>query len=390
MQINYKPAQLHKNSAYWYIDYYLQNPNTGAEERFIVKKGLNSKRLKDNPENRLKSAKNIEADINSMLAKGEINPWADHGPQKPEYTILQALEAVLPIRQGKVEESSFNTYKITYNFFVEGIKELGFANVKVKDFDDLYASKVLNYLVIKHPCSNARYNDHRTFMSTFFAVMVKQKMIPQNPFFYIDIKKREEPTKFNPPTDDEQTKINNHLFNNHKPLFIYKSLVYAVGARPGKEVLNLKPDDIDFANNIITIRREFVKAGRKNKILLLDPGLAVLLKEHIQGAQPGWYIFSRGLLPGPKKLCRNTPTNHWKEVVKVGMKINRNMYGQKHRRTDELIMADVDLKHIQQMFGHKNPRTTEEYASTLKQHAQKEILRKGPSVMGNIQQGPAE
>lgn len=128
------------------------------------------------------------------------------------------------------------------------------------------------------------------------------------------------------------------------------------------EARALKWDRIDFERNLVKINaamdegvfREHTKT-RDIRTLPIHPDVRAAL-ENIPRALNGFVFTYRG-----EPLKENTVQDYWRRATaRAGLKISLYQ-GTKHSGGSQAINAGVDLKVIQEMMGHKDPRTTARY-----------------------------
>jgi hypothetical protein len=70
-----------------------------------------------------------------------------------------------------------------------------------------------------------------------------------------------------------------------------------------------------------------------------------MLKElKIKSFPDDYYIFSTGYIPGCQQINSNTPTLHWREIVKDGLKIKKDLYGLKKLGGNDMIDLQINAK----------------------------------------------
>jgi len=134
------------------------------------------------------------------------------------------------------------------------------------------------------------------------------------------------------------------------------------GCRPN-EARALKWDRIDFERNVVRIDaamdegffREHTKT-RDIRTLPIHPDVKAAMEAIPTRALNGFVFTCRG-----DPLKENTVQDYWRRATaRAGIKISLYQ-GTKHSGGSQAINAGVDLKVIQEMMGHKDPRTTARY-----------------------------
>ena len=125
------------------------------------------------------------------------------------------------------------------------------------------------------------------------------------------------------------------------------SVLFSTGMRRS-ELLNLKVKDIDSKNMLIRI-----KAGKgfKDRNVQLTESLLHILREYFLSYRPKFFLFegSKG------KYSETSLANICKKYLGI------NPHGIRHSRGTNLIENGASVADVQQMFGHKNPKTTSVY-----------------------------
>ncbi len=75
------------------------------------------------------------------------------------------------------------------------------------------------------------------------------------------------------------------------------------------------------------------------------------------------YIFSKKhtLAPGSTPILRNRVSEKWKEIIKDGYSIHKDMYAAKHTSAKLFIMNGGSKESLQMQMGHSTISTTEIY-----------------------------
>lgn len=135
----------------------------------------------------------------------------------------------------------------------------------------------------------------------------------------------------------------------HKALL---SLTYACGLRRG-EVINLRLTDLDKQRKLIRI----VQAkGKKDRYVGLGTKLRDLLVEYYKEYKPKVYLFEGQY---GQKYGESSAAQVLKQVVrKVGIKKEVTLHTLRHSFATHLLEAGTDIRYIQELLGHNNPKTT--------------------------------
>ena len=140
--------------------------------------------------------------------------------------------------------------------------------------------------------------------------------------------------------------------SKHKCLIM---TAYSAGLRIG-ELLNLKPEDIDSKRMLITIRQG---KGKKDRVTLLAGRLLELLREYYVKYHPKEYLFE-GIAGG--KYSASSVQSILKEACrKARITKHVTMHTLRHSFATHLLEHNTDIRYIQELLGHANPKTTQIY-----------------------------
>jgi site-specific recombinase XerD len=134
------------------------------------------------------------------------------------------------------------------------------------------------------------------------------------------------------------------------------AIVYSAGLRVS-EVVRLRPGDLDRDRGLIHVRGA---KGRKDRFTLLaDAGLAAV-DRYLEGRDPGTWLF-----PGNQPSRHLSPRTVQKVVevarIRAGIEKPVSVHTLRHSFATHLLEAGTDLRFIQELLGHQNPRTTQLY-----------------------------
>lgn len=133
------------------------------------------------------------------------------------------------------------------------------------------------------------------------------------------------------------------------------SLIYSAGLRRS-ELLNLHNTDIDSKRMMITIRNA---KGKKDRLVPLSITVLELLRNYYRKYRPKSYLFEG--VHGDRYSERSL-----EEVLKRAAKLAKipksvNLHMLRHSYATHLMEAGTNLRHIQELLGHKSPKTTQIY-----------------------------
>jgi site-specific recombinase XerD len=135
------------------------------------------------------------------------------------------------------------------------------------------------------------------------------------------------------------------------------SISYGAGLRAA-EVCNLKVGDIDSDRMLIHVEQG---KGRKDRKVMLSPGLLALLRDYWREARPeGW------LFPGKPKISPLSPRQLNRAFMSArhmaGIAKPATLHTLRHSFATHLLEANTDVRVIQVLLGHAKLSTTARYA----------------------------
>lgn len=145
------------------------------------------------------------------------------------------------------------------------------------------------------------------------------------------------------------------------------SLIYSAGLRRG-ELLELKHTDINSKRMVIQIRNA---KGKKDRIVPLSKSVLVMLREYFIHFKPKEYLFEGQY--GGKYSERALEEALKVAVKKAGIIRHVNLHMLRHSYATHLMESGTHLRHIQELLGHKSPKTTQIYTHVSREEIGKII-----------------
>jgi len=133
------------------------------------------------------------------------------------------------------------------------------------------------------------------------------------------------------------------------------SLIYSAGLRRS-ELINLQSGDIDSKRMYVIIRSG---KGNKDRYSILSEKVLELLRQYFREYKPREWLFE-GQYGG--QYSATSIQNILKQAVRrAGIKKRVTVHTLRHCFATHLLEHGVDLRYIQELLGHQNPKTTEIY-----------------------------
>lgn len=372
--------KLCKAKSGWYVHFRFSN----RQKRY--KLGIN---LIEDVKEREQKFKSLAKVLHQKLKNG-WNPFDDISPEDDEFRFVDALEFAIKKKKGVIAPKTFSDYSGTIRFVKSAISNLCLDYLTVKKVKRKHIRKIIEKVKDQRKWSNKSYNKNLGYLSAVMDELINWDLIEINPCTKIRRLPTQESTANRTATDAEHKKITSYLKNNNFNFYVFVMSIYYTGIRP-KELLDIKISDIDFENSEIILRSNTTK-NKKSRVVPINSDLmAHFLKIGAKTENINFYLFGAfdynhkhrsklGLdfLKAPNKIKRDTATKLWNKLIKVGLKIDVNLYSMKHKGSNDMLKAGIDLDTIRYIFGHSTKRTTTIYAKEINNVYKKELMEKFP------------
>jgi integrase/recombinase XerD len=133
-------------------------------------------------------------------------------------------------------------------------------------------------------------------------------------------------------------------------------LIYSCGLRCG-ELLALKPEHVDSLRNLLLIKQA---KGRKDRVVPLSKKTIELLRDYYKAHKPKVYLFE-GWKEGEPYDVRSLQHVLKQNLLKAGINKPVTLHWLRHSYATHLLEAGTNLRYIQEILGHSNPKTTQIY-----------------------------
>jgi integrase/recombinase XerD len=133
-------------------------------------------------------------------------------------------------------------------------------------------------------------------------------------------------------------------------------LIYSSGLRVG-EVVRLQLKDLDLERRTLHIRQG---KGKKDRMTVLSHSAIEVVQQYIFQTKPENWLFP-GQYPN-KHLSERTVQKVFEAAVKTAkVKKDVSVHSLRHSFATHLLEDGIDIRYIQELFGHQSTRTTEIY-----------------------------
>lgn len=268
-------------------------------------------------------------------------------------TVQQLRTLIDWMRSKRYSESSIESYlHVLEIFFLHEQPKLpqDITNKDVIDFNSEY--------ILRKKLSATYQSQFVNALKLFFSLVYEKKV--QTEKLVRPQKPRQLPKII---SEEEVAAILDALKNTkHRTML---SLIYSAGLRRS-EVLNLKPTDIDSKRMMISINGA---KGNKDRVVPLSPLILEMLRAYYVEYRPKEYLFEGQF--GGRYSERAIELVLKKAVSAAGINRNINLHMLRHSYATHLLEAGTNLRYIQELLGHKSPKTTQIYT-----HVSREQLGK--------------
>lgn len=410
-----KASDIHRP---WYVFFRFHNAITGKWVMFKLKKGINSYH---NYKERLKEAHALRDALIDALEEGwnPITKKIENREPDPLDEINELSE--MPFKKAVLHAlSSCQVAPRTLKNYTNSVKRIlqqsrrvrvgeqdkiyDFTRIPVNQIRKKHIKLLLDHCKKEFNWSNKAFNKHMGYFKSVLSRLVHDEIISVNPALGIKYLPVTETRKFIPYTEEEKTRIREHLYLHHYGFFVVLMIIYNTGMRPN-EVLALRPSDVDLEKRLIKIIPDQERDNSKTKNIRHVPiseSLFVLLKQWLKHEHKlNYYLFGspyesrkglrgsttggfRGVMhpdffkPSPTRIKRDTLTKLWKKVIIDGLGISKHFYSAKHSGADAKILAGISIDALQSMYGHTSKYMTLKYITELKEIHAREIREKSP------------
>lgn len=140
------------------------------------------------------------------------------------------------------------------------------------------------------------------------------------------------------------------------------TLSLKTGARRG-ELFDLRWDDIDLTNRILTIRGEIAKSSKTRHVPLSPIAFETITNWQKQAPTPTGRVF-----PSDDGYRLDNVKNSWTSILEAATIESFRWHDMRHDFASKLVMKGVPLNTVRELCGHANLNTTLRYAHLAPDH----------------------
>jgi len=135
----------------------------------------------------------------------------------------------------------------------------------------------------------------------------------------------------------------------HKTLL---SLLYSCGLRIG-EALSLKVSSIDFGRKLLHVKSG---KGRKDRYIPISPTMIILLEKYLYQYKPKLYVFEGKFSPQYSPVSARQVLKRILRFTDITKHVT--LHTLRHSYATHLLENGTDIRFIQELLGHNDPKTT--------------------------------
>lgn len=286
--------------------------------------------------------------IDASILKEKIEKEKNAGPNIKDYVLSEEAKNGIEklknrMRSRRYSVSTIGTYSDALKTF---LKFYSYKSISEITNDDIIEFN--NKYILANKLSASFQNQVVNAIKLFFRTVENRLIETEN---------IQRPKKaFRLPTilslDEVESMLNSLENLKHKTML---AIIYSGGLRRS-ELLNMQIKDVDSQRMLITVKEA---KGKKDRIVPLSETTLELLRKYYTEYKPKVYLFE-GQKGG--KYTETSLEEVFHKAKKLA-KINKNvsLHTLRHSYATHLLEGGTNLRYIQELLGHKNPKTTQIY-----------------------------
>lgn len=277
--------------------------------------------------------------------------------QKPE--AIKTLREILEIKRRNMEHRSFQSYKYAIDKFEKWLLIHYSGSIVIDDITKAVAREFVDWL-FSSGLGGYAINGIQGFLSALFNVYA-DRSDTINPFS--GCRKAKLATgkniAFSPRQRDE-------LWSwMDADLLYFTKFSYFTFGRP-KELLRLRVHDLRLDIGEVIIIGTKAKAKTQRTAVIPDSFINEVIEKGYDKIPKNWYVFGRGLKPGPFSYGRNQVTKRHTRILRaLDYDKQYTLYSWRHTGACSAYLAGVDIYSIMRQLGHSSLDMTQIYLKSM-------------------------
>lgn len=388
--IKYKDPKIVRAKRGWFIGLYYEYPDqAGKYKRFEISAGINY--IHDLQE-REREAQILLKEVKRVLQAG-FDPFMTNLENEFVDSISQKVAAIKQVEEAKTEAAkgwtitegiknfqdyctnknlspnTIRTYDTFINNLLAWLEETEQTELIASEFTEDKIFEFVNQEFDEEEWSPRTYNNHLKFFSTLFSRMEKlEKKQNKGIKYQIDLEdlelKKDRAEKNRYYSAVVALKVKKELSKNES-LYNYVKWIFYSCMRP-REIRLLQINHIDIQARQIKAIAPTAKTGDRF-IPICDELMTLIKSMRLMEFPLNYYVFSgKTGKPGDERLSRDLFTTKYKSIKdKLGLDNKYTLYGWKHTRVVNLLMAGFTDAEVMSLTGHSDYQSFMAYKREL-------------------------
>ncbi len=338
----------------WYVEFYAFDEKSNEVKRKQVFCPLKYKDAR----NRKTWANEKINEINKLLNDGKYFRAAS---EVKTARIIDLFPVLLEKRKDSLRLKSYRTLRSVCRKFENYLIESRNKGLLIANFNTSHMEEFIDYM-LKIGNVATTINNSTEKLGWFFEQAIGRGYLEKKPYKRRNLPETET-TKNVAFSKTHQLIIEEYLFNNDYPLYLFTRFVYHAFIRP-KELRQLQVKHIDFDSCKIHVTGNISK-NRKNEAVVMNQKLLGVAQ---QFKNKTGYLFGKQFeLCSLSKCSENFPYNrHADALKKMGLDgLGYTLYSWKHTGAVRAYQSGLDIKKLQTLLRHSSLQITDIYLRSL-------------------------
>lgn len=288
-----RPVSSSKKVRRYYIQFHTFHPFTG--EKLRHRDYISRSKFPTDQKQEVEVKRRFDIHL-SMLNSGNHPKFFG---ERLESSMEKAHKVVWGVWQKNLEYRTAKSYNCIFKCFFDYTIEKHGANTKFKDYTREMAIDYCDYLVLKKS-SPKTVENYTSLISSLYKKLNDRGFVLNNPFLALDLPKSKI-KRIRYVDRDERVEIFEYLRQKDVYCYRFVLLQYFLLTRPS-EAVDIKINDIKLYDQRIRISHRCVKNDRDKFVRIPDVLMSIFLGMNLQNIPSNYYLFAKGLEPGPEKI----------------------------------------------------------------------------------------
>ena len=319
-------------------------------------------------------------DPEHVAAQKILTPEIAQHRIETEPTIFSALDLALTTKLN-FKENTYKSYHKVIIKFKEYLKSQNRANELCRDFKYVDAVNYSVFMMQGMGLSARTHNNHINGLKTLWFDLKEMEIVTDNP--WIKVRKPSSGKGRNIAFNVEQQKeLMQFMREKYPEIGFLCRFIYYTGCRT-VEVANLTIGDLFQAGyDKIHIDRKWAKSSNMRQVVVHPKLEEELLAMDLKRFPPEYYLFSRGLKPGKKKLTNEQVPSRFRlrVLTPLGYGKEYTLYSWRHTFAVMGYMGGMTIAELGMQLGHQDPASTTAYLKSLGLFENDAVKKKLPGL----------